>query len=215
MAIQEQLPEQAPLDVIIGSREMFRGQIRSRRLVNVAKAAVFAVLFTFNASILSRGDLGVAKAHYWLLTTAGVVAGLLLGSVDALRRERSAQRQQKAIDDAWRSARGAVASARSGRRRWILVGLAVGIVIVIFFLAFTFSDLHHVFWWILPVFGLDAGMWMTKLLMTFRWATWFGAGAIDPDVAKQLVWAHNKALKVQRNAQAYAESQAHLGEQPA
>jgi hypothetical protein len=193
-----QLPAQAPMDLIVGSRELLRREVRKGHLRG-CYTALLAAMVTINAS--SQFDHRVTFP-YWLLTTTTCLVGLALGSITPRMRATSAQRQQNAVQAAWSTAMQTSTAPRTTRTS--LVVIAVVLVIAILAVAsLSIHDLPYRYFALLPIAGIATGMWLAEMLATFRWATWYGPGAIDPDVATQLVVARARALKLRQNAEVY------------
>jgi hypothetical protein len=210
------LPERAPIDLIAGSRDILRGQIRAPRWLTAGSSLLAALVFTWSATESVDVTLGIPKAPYWLLTATGYLVGLVLASATTLWRTRSSQRQLAAVERAWQQAlHTSEQQAGTNRRRLLVFVVTVAIVAIAFGLACTMGSYRLLYFWTLPIIGLNAGTATIRLLVTFRWARWYGAGAIDPDVAKQLVSAHKKARKVQHHAESYAQSHPSAGDESA
>jgi hypothetical protein len=187
-----ELPREVPMDLIVGSRELLRGKVRLARLRG-GYAIGPALLFTLNA--YSYYDDHV-RFPYWVLTLTGCLVGLVLGSIPALMRAQSAERQQNAIQAAWSSALLTSSTPRTARTR--LVVLAAVLLVTVLAVGFLWVPEwpYRYFVWI-PLAGSLAGIWLAQMLQTFRWASWYAPGVIDPDVARQLVLAQARARKVQ------------------
>jgi hypothetical protein len=199
MTIFGELPREAPMDLIVGSRELLRRKVRNGRLRG-GSAVVLAGIITINAS--SNYEHPVTFP-YWLLTTTGCLVGLGLGSIPPRLRATSAQRQQNAIQSAWGTAVLTSTAPRTTRTRLVVIGAVLAIVVLGFAFSFSIRNWQHLYFVLLPFIGTAAGIWVAGMLMTFRWATWYGPGAIDPDVATQLVVARARALKLRQNAEVY------------
>jgi hypothetical protein len=205
-----ELPELAPLDVIVASRELLRGKVRTMQVLNAVLYIAVAVMFTFAASTNSSN----ATLPYWLFMTTALLVGFVTSALLTRRRALSPERQRAAVERSWRRAR---SWSRSTRRTTLLtlayIAGAIVLTAVLMVVAIFISGWDYVTAYFMPLWGLTAGLWAVRGLRTFRWATWFGPGAIDPDVAGELVRSFAKAKKVQYYAEVYAQNHPPTGEQ--
>jgi hypothetical protein len=203
VAVLEQLPEQAPMDQVIASRELFRGKVLTGHLLVFGSGALMLLVLTWSAS----SDSLSVDVNYWLLAIGGLLAGTALTALVTRDRTHSSLRQQTSVEKAWRRAR--VEAIPSAKRRWKLVGTIIGILIAgaaFLIAAIQVVGLSHLNAIVVPLIGLSGGVELSRLLRSFRWATWFGRGAIDPDVAGELARSMIQASKVQYYAEVYAQS---------
>jgi hypothetical protein len=205
-----ELPEQAPLDVIVASRELLRGKVRTMQVLNAVLYTAIAVMYTFMASTNSS----LANLPYWLFVTIAFLVGFATAALLTRRRAFSPERQRAAVERAWRRAR----SWSTSTRRTTLLTLAwiagaIAFTAALMMVVTFISGGDHFFMYLGPLFGLTAALWAVRGLRTFRWATWFGPGAIDPDIAGELVRSFTKAKKVQYYAEVYAQNHPPTGEQ--
>jgi hypothetical protein len=212
MAVLEQLPEQAPMDLVIGSRDLLRGKVRATHAINLCSLTLMVVVFTWGAS----GDALATKAPAWLLALAAILAGTVVAAAFTRWRTSSPRQQERAVNRSWRYAK--AWATQEGKRPWVPIAIVLGAVVAcvaLVIVALSIPGFPDVTVPAIVLLAALEGVELARTLRTFRWATWFGVGAMDPDVASELVRATVKAQKVRHYADVYAQNHPTAGDRSA
>ena len=211
MAVLEEVPDQAPMDLIIGSRELFRGKIRGMHALN---AGIWGLLAVFQTTYFAGSSMD-ARGPYWPDTAVGLLIGIAIFALPTRWRATSPTRQHNAIQRAWGQAKRWNTETRY--QLWMaagIMGVLVVACVVVWLSMEALGGWTHAHAVVCVLYGFTAGVWIARTLCTFRWATWFGEGAIDPQVAVRLVRAFVKGQKVQHFAAIYAQTHPHTNGDP-